>query len=105
MKVYIAGPITKGDVAANVRNAILAADAVRALGHIPFVPHLNHFWHMVAPRSYEDWLKIDMAWLRECDCVLRLPGESNGADLEVAEAVRLSIPVYYSIRELRSAGI
>ena len=30
MKVYIAGPYTKGDVAINVRNAIEAADRVLA---------------------------------------------------------------------------
>jgi hypothetical protein len=95
MKVYVAGPYTKGDVAVNVRDAIIATNELLDLGYIPYCPHLSHFWHLVTPRPYEDWLAIDMEWLRECDTVLRLDGESSGADLEVAEAKILGMEVYY----------
>lgn len=101
MKVYIAGPYTKGDVVVNVRNAIAAADELLALGHHPFIPHLTHLWHMVSPKEYEEWLAIDLVWLRVCDALLRIPGESSGADKEVDAARELSIPVY-SIEELRN---
>ncbi len=97
MRVFISGPYTKGDVALNVRNAIHAADAVLVLGHHPFIPHLTHFWHLVSPKPYEEWLAIDLVWLNKCDCLIRLPGESNGADKEVAEARRLGMPVYEGV--------
>jgi len=103
LKVYVAGPYTKGDVVVNTRSAILAADALLEAGHHPYVPHLSHFWHLVAPRPYQDWLDLDLVWLRECDAVVRIPGESSGADMETAEARRLSIPVFGSVAELLEA--
>jgi hypothetical protein len=96
MKVYIAGPYTKGDVVLNVRNAIMAAEAVLKAGHTPYIPHLSYFWHLVCPHPPEFWYSYDNEWLDYCDCVLRLPGESVGADAEVALAKKLCIPVYYS---------
>lgn len=100
MKVYIAGPYTKGDVAMNVRAAIEAGDRVLKAGHVPFIPHLTHFWHMICPGPYGQWIKLDLEWLPCCGALLRLPGESSGADGEVAEAKRLGIPVFYSVEEL-----
>ncbi len=100
MRVYIAGAYTKGDVAVNVREAILAADGVAALGHTPYLPHLTHFWHIVAPHPWQFWLQLDLAWLDLCDCVLRLEGESVGADREVAYAQQHCIKVYYGLKEL-----
>jgi len=99
-KVYVAGPYTLGDVAVNVRNAIIAADVLANHGFAPFVPHLSHFWHMHRPRSYAEWLAIDFAFLLSCDLVLRLPGESPGADLEVKTAQERNIPVYFDIDTL-----
>ena len=55
MKIYIAGPYTKGDVAQNVRNAIHAGNLAAHFGHTPFIPHLTHFWHMLCPNEYEFW--------------------------------------------------
>jgi len=101
MRVYVAGPYTKGDVAQNVRNAIDAGDELFSRGHTPYIPHLTHFWHMIHPRPWEDWLKIDTEWIPLCDAVLRLEGESAGADMEVKLALTLGIPVYYSIEGLK----
>ncbi|MGD8786214.1 MAG: DUF4406 domain-containing protein [Phycisphaerales bacterium] len=100
MIVYIAGPYTKGDVAVNVRKAIEAADKLADLGFIPYLPHLTHFWHLVFPRPYKYWLEYDKIFLKFCDCLLRLSGESSGADGEVAEARNLGKPVFYSIDDL-----
>lgn len=99
-KVYIAGPYTKGDVAMNVRAAIWAGDLLAGAGYAPFIPHLTHFWHLVCPRVWEFWLEQDLAWLEVCDCVLRLPGESAGADLEVKRAEELGIPVYLTPEQI-----
>jgi len=35
-----------------------------------------------------------------CDAVLRIPGESRGADLEVARARRLGLPIFTDVSEL-----
>ena len=99
-KIYIAGPYSRGDTAVNVRNAILAGESVRALGHTPFIPHLTHFWHLISPHEYRYWMELDFEWLRECDAMLRLPGESSGADEEESIAREIGIPVYYSIENI-----
>lgn len=101
MRVYVAGPYTKGDVVINVRNAIQAAETLAMWGHTPFIPHLSHPWHTVAPHPWGFWMEQDIAWLRVCEAVLRIPGESTGADKETAEAERLSIPVYHSLGAFR----
>lgn len=99
-KVYIAGPYTKGDVAVNVRKAINAGNTLIDLGFAPYVPHLTHFIHMIHPRAYETWINLDETWVLSCDCLLRLPGESKGAESEVRLALENNIPVYISIEEL-----
>ena len=101
VRVYVAGPYSKGDVAVNVRNAILVANRLRDAGFAPFLPHLTHFWHLVVPRPYEDWLDLDNQFIPFCDALLRIPGESSGADKEVALARSLDIPVFYTQETLQ----
>lgn len=101
-RVYIAGPYSDGDVAINVRNAYEAADRLADLGFAPFVPHATHFWHMLFPRPYEFWLELDNQFLPLCEVVLRLPGESKGADKEVDLAESLGIPVFKDIEKLNN---
>jgi hypothetical protein len=100
IKVYIASPYTKGDVAVNVKKQLDCADELMTFGFAPFAPLYSHFQHMAHPRPYEDWIKIDREWVLVCDCLLRLPGESSGADGEVELAKANKIPVYYSVEEL-----
>jgi len=99
--IYIASPYTIGDQADNVRRQLLVADELLEMGYIPFPPCLSHFWHFVSPKSWHTWLDIDKEILKRCDAVLRLEGESVGADMEVELADELGIPVYYSIEEMR----
>lgn len=99
-RIYIAGPYTKGDVARNVRNAYEAANQLADLGFAPFVPHATHFWHMLFPREYEFWLELDNQFLPCCAAVLRLPGESDGADKEVKLAQSLGLPIFTSVEAL-----
>jgi len=104
-KIYIAGPYSGGDVAQNVRIAILAAHRLSQAGCIPYVPHLSHFWHLLCPRDVEFWYEQGLQWVEACDVLLRLPGESVGADLEVQRARELGMTIYWSVeailRELR----
>lgn len=95
IKVYIAGPYTKGDVALNVKNALRLADYLtHKEGIVPYVPHLTHFWHMMYPQPYQFWLDYDMIWLKECDALVRIAGESSGADKEVEAAKELGMPCH-----------
>ncbi len=100
MKVYIAGPYTRPEPVENVRRAIAVADELLAAGHLPYLPHLTMLWNLVAPKPVAAWYDYDLRWLPACDCVLRIPGESTGADAEVAEAERLGIPIYHSVGEI-----
>lgn len=104
MKVYVAGPYTLGDVAVNVRNAIAAGVELLDAGHTPFIPHLCHFIHMQAPRPYETWIRYDLEFLPSCDALVRLPGQSAGADGEVIEARKLGLAVYDSVGALLRGG-
>ena len=102
--IYISAPYSLGDVVTNVRFACEIGDKVLEKGYIPFIPHLSHFWHYLSPKSWEEWLRIDSAFIPRCDALLRINGESVGADKEVKLAKSLGIPVYYSLEELPLAG-
>lgn len=99
--VYISGPITKGHMDLNCRNGVIAAEALRRAGFVPFCPHLSIIWNMITPVPYEGWMDMDLAWVERCDVLLRLPGESPGGDREVAHAVAIGRPVFYSIEALQ----
>jgi hypothetical protein len=99
-RIYVAGPYTKGDVCVNVRTAVLAGLEIVKAGHAPFVPHLSHFMHYLEPQGYEVWMEQDFEWIRVCHALLRLPGESSGADREVSLATDLGIPVFHSMDKL-----
>lgn len=99
--VYIAGPLTSGDVPVNVVNAIDAANELMDAGFYVFVPHtMIPEMHHQYQRSYVWWMELCFYWLLKCDAVLRLPGESKGADSEVALARLNGIPVFASVKEL-----
>jgi hypothetical protein len=99
-RIFISGPYTLGDVAQNVKGAMEVANELIELGYAPFCPHLTHFLHLNHAQPYEKWLEIDVSFLRVCDAVIRIPGESTGADSEVRIASELGIPVFYSKQEL-----
>jgi hypothetical protein len=99
--VYIASPYTIGDKEVNVRKSIDAADQIKqGNGLIPFVPLLCHYWDAVHAHSYDYWADMMLEWVKRCDYVLRLPGDSWGADREVELAQSLAIPVFYSVDKL-----
>jgi hypothetical protein len=98
--VYVAGPYSSGDTVLNVRNAVMAADELIKIGFIPYIPHLTMFYHFMLPHEYQFWLDYDIQWLDRCDALLRLLGDSSGADKEVDHALKMGIPVFYSVEEL-----
>lgn len=125
-RIYIACPMGKGDRLHNIRQADRAMAELMTAGYSPFNPALS-FWAgnsyrvphpmlnggtVVAEAGHEshtqfghfthaDWLSVDKAWVAVADAVLRLPGESMGADEETTLADQLRIPVFHSIADLR----
>lgn len=100
IRVYIASPYTIGDQALNVRKQIETGHFLLKNGYTPFIPELHHFMHMITPLTYDEVMELDLSWLEMCDVLLRLPGESKGADIEVEYALKLGKKVFYSFEEL-----
>ncbi len=103
-RVYVAGPYSTGDTLVNVRRAIDAAEELLGYGFMPYIPHLNHLWHELYPHDWEEWLALDKEWLLLCDAVVRLPGDSRGADTECEWAKEAGIPVFGTISDLMDAS-
>lgn len=125
-RIYIAGPISKGNLADNVNQATAAFVALAKLGYAPMCPHWSVYakdcgaglfhedegtnWesycHVVGDAAghpdmtHADWLGIDLPWVEVSHAVLRLPGESTGADIEVEHAKTNGLPVFRSIEEI-----
>jgi len=101
-KVYISGPITIGN-----RNSHFyqANEAQRLLMLSGFAP-LNPMQSITLPFAWEKdfthnvWIETDLPWVEVADAVLRLPGESKGADEEVAHAENVGVPVFHTVGEL-----
>jgi len=101
-RVYIAGPYSKGDRQANTDAAMKAANELIDAGYWPYVPHWTHYLDLIQPRTYDFWMAYDSPMVDFCDAVLRLPGESNGADCEEAHAASDGKPVFHSICDLEA---
>lgn len=94
--VYVAAPYTRPDPVHNTHLLIAAVDEMVDEGVVtPIAPHLTLLWHVVRPRPLDFWYAYDLATVARCDAVLRLPGESTGADREVEFALSRSIPVFH----------
>ena len=99
--VYVAGPYTFPDPCVNTNAMIKVGTRLIEDGVVtPLVPLLTMLWHLVDPHPVEFWYAYDLELLARCDVLLRLPGQSTGADIEVAEAQRLGTPVVFNVEEL-----
>ena len=112
--ILIAGPYrsgTDGDpqrIADNLARLEEAAWPIFRAGHVPMIgewvalpvlssagasgiddPLAEHVMYPTAQRL-----------LQHCDAVLRLPGESTGADQDVAIALDRGLPVYHHIEQI-----
>jgi hypothetical protein len=100
-RIYISGPLTSsGNVLDNLDRAMSAARALIAAGFAPLCPHLTYHVDPGEEIPHATWMAIELPWVSVAEGVLRLPGESLGADLEVARAEEQGVPVFKSIADL-----
>ncbi|MER6166367.1 DUF4406 domain-containing protein [Streptomyces violaceorubidus] len=117
MLILIAGPYrsgTDGDpraMAANLARLEEAAWPVFAAGHLPVIgewialPVLRSAGAgPTDPLADQVLSPAADRLLAHCDAVLRLPGESAGADQDVATARRRGLPVYRDAAEIPRRG-
>lgn len=106
--VYIAGPVGKPDEGreARVIAGVETAARVISAGFSVISPHL--FCRIPGADElldWDGWMDVCLALVERCDAVVRIPGESPGADKEVVRARERSIPVFFSVDELLVADI
>ncbi len=109
MRVYIAGPYTPNDGKeetrlANIHAASETAKLLLKLGHIPFCPQtMTAGWEDIC--TYDDFLRMDLEWLRMCDAIVLLPGwqTSRGARMEHEEAQRQGLVIWDIAREIEGS--
>lgn len=94
--IYVAGPYTRPDPVENTHEAVrIGMEMYDAGWAMPYIPHLTMFVHYLRPRSdVEYWYEFDLHALAKCDAVVRIPGDSSGADREVEYALELGLPVF-----------
>lgn len=92
--IYVSGPLSTGDPILNTRKAVKEAEVIIEMGGIPIVPHTTIAWHMISPHEWQYWIDYDLELLNVCDALYRIPGESKGAELEVARMRELGKPVF-----------
>jgi hypothetical protein len=114
LMILIAGPYrsgTGGDpelAAANLTRLESASWPIFRAGHVPMIgewvalPVLREAGSAVDPDAEAEQVLYPTAQrlLEHCDAVLRLPGDSAGADEDVAIARRRGLPVYFSLDEI-----
>ena len=110
MMILIAGPYrsgTGGDptlIAANLARLEEAAWPIFQAGHVPMIgewvalPVLDSAQGAAEPE--EVLYPTAQRLLQHCDAVLRLPGDSTGADQDVAIARERGLPVYLELDQI-----
>lgn len=101
LKVYFAAPYTNPDPAVNVplyfeTVALYCEFYKRQMAGwriVPIMPHAFHYLDARCPASYDEWMGIDKELIRGAQMLVRLPGESAGAEIEVNYARMNNIPV------------
>lgn len=107
LKIYIASPYSAETEEQRELNTMRAIDAGIQLylqGYFPYIPHLTHWIDKRALETgvnlqWQDYINWDLCWLKECDALLYL-GKSKGTDIELEEAQKTGIEVFFSIEDL-----
>ncbi len=114
MMILIAGPYRSGTnddpqkMAENLQRLEAAAYPIFNAGHIPMIGEWVALpvWHAAGGEAIGDDLYNEIFYptagrlIERCDAVLRLEGQSSGADNDVRLANERGIPVYHSADEI-----
>lgn len=114
MLILIAGPYRSGTnddpdrMAANLARLEEAAWPIFRAGHIPMIgewvalPVLRSAGEpdVLGPLAADVMYPTAERLLAHCDAVLRLPGQSTGADQDVVIAGERGLPVYHTLEEI-----
>lgn len=114
MMILIAGPYRSGTgddparMAANLKRLEEASWPIFEKGHVPMIGEWVALpvWQTAGGKEIGDALYDRVLHptagrlLAHCDAVLRLPGESKGAEEDVRIARSRGIPVYHDISEI-----
>lgn len=114
MLILIAGPYRSGTgddpqkMAENLRRLEQASWPIFKAGHVPMIGEwvALPIWNVAGGKAVGDALYDEILHptagrlIERCDAILRLPGESKGADNDVRLAKERGIPVYYNVDEL-----
>ncbi|PWD51964.1 DUF4406 domain-containing protein [Serinibacter arcticus] len=110
--ILIAGPYrsgTGGDpalIAANLARLEEASAPIFRAGHVPMIgewvalPVLRELEAVGEVGDADVMYETAARLLRHCDAVLRLPGESSGADTDVRIARERGLPVYTAVEQI-----
>lgn len=103
--IYLAHKYTEPEVykvQRNIDRATLYAQEVAKMGALPLTPG-RISTHFEGIQHYQWWSEAYLVLMRRCDAVFMVPGweTSNGAVAELTEALRLGIPVYYHLGDLK----
>ena len=93
-RCYLSCPITKGIRTENFARACNTQAALMDKGFAVLNPALSMLHPDAWTIPHAVWIENDLPWVSVCDVVLRLPGESAGADEETRFAESQGIPVF-----------
>lgn len=93
--IYLSGPLTKGDRSANVFAFMQAHEILMDAGFSVVNPGLTALLPWAWEKDHADWIACDLEIVERCDMLVRLPGESKGADQERWHAIHHLIPVLH----------
>jgi len=114
MLVLIAGPYRSGTgddpqkMAENLSRLEKAAWPIFKAGHLPMIGEWVALpvWHAAGGEKIGDALYDEILYptagrlIERCDAVLRIEGQSKGADNDVRLARERGIPVYFNVDEI-----
>ena len=112
--ILIAGPVRSGTnnraelIEANLHNMAQVALRVYQKGHIPVVGEWLALPVAKAAGSKaigdaisEEYLyPVAHRLISRCDAILRMPGESRGADLDIEEGKKRGLAIYSALEEI-----
>lgn len=93
-RVYISCPITLGDGSYNFFQACRAQEILMRSGYACLNPALSMMHPNAKNILHGMWLASDLPFVEICDLIVRLPGESIGADMECDHARKHGIPIW-----------